>query len=59
VFDLLTQQIIDQLYPFLALGLGWIGLLFGLQLDRRQLRQFPPAYLIVTVVQAGVTLGVF
>ncbi len=51
VFGLLTAQVLDQLYPFMALGLGWIGLLFGIQLDRRQLAFFPPVFLIVTVIQ--------
>jgi hypothetical protein len=30
----------DALAPFIALGLGWIGLLFGLQFDRQTLRAF-------------------
>ena len=55
----LSVDVIDQLQPFMALGLGWIGLLFGLQLDRRQLRQFPPAFLLFTVLQALVTFGLF
>ena len=29
-----------QLQPLLGLGLGWVGLLFGLQLDRESLRRF-------------------
>jgi Kef-type K+ transport system membrane component KefB len=56
---LLTPDVIDQLQPFMALGLGWIGLMFGLQLDRRQLAQFPPAYLIFAILQAVLTLAIF
>ncbi|HUH13233.1 MAG TPA: cation:proton antiporter [Longimicrobiales bacterium] len=59
VLGLLTREVIDQLYPFLALGLGWIGLLFGLQLDRRHLREFPRAFLWLALAQALVTFGVF
>ncbi len=59
VFGLLTREVLGQLYPFLALGLGWIGLLFGLQLDRRQLRQFPGSYLVIAIGQAILTLVVF
>ncbi|MEJ2187145.1 MAG: cation:proton antiporter [Gemmatimonadota bacterium] len=59
VFELLTAQVLDQLYPFMALGLGWIGLLFGIQLDRRQLAFFPPAFLAVAVVQALVAFALF
>jgi hypothetical protein len=39
----------------MALGLGWIGLLFGLQLDREQLAEFPASYLLFTALQAVLT----
>jgi Kef-type K+ transport system membrane component KefB len=57
--DLLGRDLIGQLDPFLALGLGWIGLLFGLQLDRRQLREFPGSYVVIALVQAVVAFLVF
>lgn len=56
---LLARGTIDQLYPILALGLGWIGLLFGLQLDRQQLIRFPPGFLFLALVQAAVTFVLF
>ena len=56
---LLTEGAIRQLFPLLGLGLGWIGFLFGLQLDRRNLRQFPPAFFILTLGQAILTLVFF
>ncbi|HEX6940165.1 MAG TPA: cation:proton antiporter [Longimicrobiales bacterium] len=59
VLDLLSRGTINELYPFLALGLGWIGLLFGLQLDRRHLRHFPRAYLAVALGQAAVAFLLF
>lgn len=59
VLNLLSRSVIDQLYPFLALGLGWIGLLFGLQLDRRQLRHFPRRYLLIAMLQAVLTFVIF
>ncbi|MEJ2217368.1 MAG: cation:proton antiporter [Gemmatimonadota bacterium] len=59
VFGLLTARVLDQLYPFMALGLGWIGLLFGIQLDRRQLAFFPPVFLLVTLLQGLVAFAVF
>lgn len=40
VAGLVTRELIGKLVPFVALGLGWIGLLFGLQFDRRVLRAF-------------------
>jgi len=37
---LVTEGVTQSLAPFIALGLGWIGLLFGLQFDRQTLRSF-------------------
>ncbi len=37
VLGLLSQDSLRQLFPLLGMGLGWIGFLFGLQLDRRNL----------------------
>ena len=41
LLGLLTEDAVRQLFPLLGMGLGWIGFLFGLQLDHRNLRQFP------------------
>jgi hypothetical protein len=56
---LLDDGAVVQLYPLLGLGLGWVGLLFGLQLDRRTLRQFPLGFHLIALGQALVTLVVF
>ncbi|NIR35309.1 MAG: hypothetical protein GWN82_11925, partial [Gemmatimonadetes bacterium] len=37
---LLTPEATRGLFPFLALGLGWVGFHFGLQLGRDSLRLF-------------------
>ena len=58
IMGFLTLDVMDRLQPFMALGLGWIGLLFGLQLDRRQLAHFPPAFLLFTLLQAAITFGI-
>lgn len=58
VLRVLSPQLIDQLTPLLALGLGWIGLLFGLQLDRDHLRQFPPRHLSMAWLQAAIAFVV-
>mgnify|MGYP006285499087 CR=1 FL=1 len=55
----LTPEAIRQLFPLLGLGLGWIGFLFGLQLDRRNLGFFPPVYLVAAMAQALLTLLIF
>ena len=35
---LMTDEAVRQLFPMMALGLGWVGFHFGLQLDRKILR---------------------
>ena len=58
-FGLLTHEATEQLYPFLALGLGWVGFHFGLQLDLNSLRQFPPTYHLLAAGQAILSFGAF
>jgi len=55
VAGLVTTSVTDSLAPFIALGLGWIGLLFGLQFDRNDLRTFSRREHAVVGVQALVT----
>ncbi len=52
LLQVLSLDTISQLRPLLALGLGWVGILFGLQLDRDHLRQFPTRYLVLAWLQA-------
>jgi hypothetical protein len=56
---LLTTSATEQLFPFLALGLGWVGFHFGLQLDLDSLRRFPFHYHLVGAGQAILTFGLF
>lgn len=56
---LLSPAATDQLSPFLALGLGWVGFHFGLQLDRRSMAHFPFAYHAVAFLQAALAFGFF
>ncbi len=62
VLELMSREAITQLFPLLGLGLGWVGMLFGLQLDRTTLDQFPRRFLVAAVFQAAlaflVVLGV-
>jgi hypothetical protein len=55
----LSADAVVQLYPLLGLGLGWVGLLFGLQLDRETLRAFPRSLHIVALGQAVLTFAIF
>lgn len=59
VLGLLTQDSLRQLFPLLGMGLGWIGFLFGLQLDRRNLRQFPIALHLLALGQAVLVFLIF
>ncbi|MFB3789456.1 MAG: hypothetical protein ACE15F_24115 [bacterium] len=43
VTQVLTGKVLVQLSPVLSLGLGWIGLLVGLQFDRRVVVRIPAA----------------
>ncbi|MFH1765321.1 MAG: cation:proton antiporter, partial [Gemmatimonadota bacterium] len=59
LLSLLTQEAVQQLVPLLGMGLGWIGFLFGLQLDRRNLRQFPPVFFLLAIGQAILVFFLF
>jgi len=52
VLGLLDVEALGQLSPLLGLTLGWIGLLFGLQLDRGALKHFPRVFLGLALGQA-------
>lgn len=56
---LLTAEATGQLSPLLALGLGWVGFHFGLQLDRRALGQFSAGQHLIALGQAAVAFLVF
>ncbi|MEJ2537233.1 MAG: hypothetical protein P8048_09320, partial [Calditrichia bacterium] len=55
LFNFLNTQIISSLEPLIALAIGWVGLLFGLQLRWRNIRRFPRNYVLFTSVQSLVT----
>lgn len=59
VIGLLSRDVIAQFFPLLALGLAWVGLLFGLQLDLRQLRKFPLRFTTAALLQACVAFVLF
>jgi len=56
VMGLVTSEALEHLFPFVALGLGWVGLLFGLQFERDTLRAFPLTLHAFAVGQAVLTL---
>lgn len=54
----LSQETLDQLNPFVSLALGWIGLLYGLQFNWRDIKTFPLIYLPIAFLQALITMGI-
>ena len=55
VMGLVTTEALEHLFPFMALGLGWVGFLFGMQLERDTLRAFPLQRHLFAAGQAIVT----
>jgi hypothetical protein len=49
---LLDQATIGQLTPLFSLGLGYFGLIFGLQFEVEKIRRFPGQFLRSTAVEA-------
>jgi multidrug transporter EmrE-like cation transporter len=59
VLGIVGSDAVVQLHPLLGLGLGWVGVLFGLQLDRAILRRFPLRHHVVAVGQSVFTFALF
>ena len=38
----LNADVLNGMDPFIGLGLGWLGILYGIQFDAKKLRRFPP-----------------
>jgi hypothetical protein len=55
---LLDSATLGSLEPLLILGLGWIGLLVGLQFELPLLRRVPLSFYGVAIVQALLVLGI-
>ncbi len=53
--DVFDQATLVMLQPALLFALAWIGFLFGLQFEVRQLRGLPRYYFSITAVQAVIT----
>ncbi len=53
--NFLDAQSLKQLEPILLFGLGWIGFLFGLQFEVKELKKLPKFYFSITTIQAAIT----
>lgn len=58
VLDLLDAATLDGLYPFVGMGLSWIGMLFGVQWEFRRLSHIPGRVFGVAFVQSLITIVV-
>ena len=58
VLGLFTPELLDAFSPVIMLGLGWIGLLFGLQFELASLRRFRTDEHVAAFGQAIVAFGV-
>ena len=56
-FNFLSNEIITSLEPLLSLAIGWVGLLFGIQLRWRNIRRFPRNYTLFTTIQSLFTFA--
>ncbi len=43
--NVLSSEVLKSLSPLLNLGLGWVGFLFGFQLEYKYIRRFPKRYI--------------
>jgi hypothetical protein len=50
--NILSPSILTGLTPLISLGLGWIGFLFGFQLEVKYLRRFPRKYKSLSFLQS-------
>ena len=53
---ILSGNVLNGLTPILSFSLGWIGFIFGFQLEHRYLRKFPGNYLGLSLFQSLVVM---
>jgi hypothetical protein len=58
LFNFISENIIESLNPLISMAIGWVGLLFGLQLRWRNLRRFPKNYMLFTFLQTTITFTI-
>lgn len=58
LIGLLDEATVRSLTPLFSLGLGAVGLIFGIQLDVRKILHFPARYVWLAAIQALVTMVV-
>lgn len=51
VLNVLSARVLSGLHPLVGFGLGWIGFVFGFQLEIKYLRRFPQKFVSLSVSQ--------
>ncbi len=51
--DILNYEVLQQLKPILALGIGWVGYLFASQLNLQDLRKFSRGFFMMSIAPAA------
>jgi len=54
--NVIDEETLERLRPFVCVALGWVGFLFGLQFDRRTLQRLPHGFLAISVSVAVITM---
>lgn len=54
--NIISSPVLKGFFPLIGFGLGWIGFLFGFQLERRYLRKFPSQFISLEFLQMGTVL---
>jgi hypothetical protein len=54
--NVLSPAVLEGLKPLISLGLGWIGFIFGFQLEYKYLRRFPQNYVGLSLLQSLVVI---
>ncbi len=54
--NVLSPGVLEGLNPLISLGLGWVGFIFGFQLEYRYLRRFPQKYVELSLLQSLVVI---
>ena len=49
--NILSPRVLTGLHPLVGFGLGWIGFIFGFQLEIKYLRKFPQKFISLSVSQ--------
>jgi len=57
VTGLISTETLNYLDPLLSFGLGWVGLLFGLQFEVRKLKDFTAPYYLLTLIESLITMA--